>query len=207
MNTVTKGNCYPSMYRKLKIVHRYEYNSCSTIPLDNLKQMKSTPRHDSQKPWQAPPLSKFHASFIFLSSIFLIPLCQHFLVPRSCDYLHNLNIHTHSYLSLHHNTAIMDETEQGPDYVTLISNDGFEFKIQRSSALLSGAITRMLNPKSMSTLSRAFRSRLGFSCGPPTDEMCFQMASWNPKPTPASLITSMASSWKKFVNTSTTMKR
>ncbi|KAF1349055.1 BTB/POZ protein [Delphinella strobiligena] len=41
----------------------------------------------------------------------------------------------------------MDEAEQGPEYVTLVSNDGFEFKIQRSSALLSGAITRMLNPK------------------------------------------------------------
>lgn len=37
-----------------------------------------------------------------------------------------------------------------PDYVTLISNDGFEFKVQRSSACLSGAIKRMLDPTSQS---------------------------------------------------------
>ncbi|KAK8219238.1 elongin C [Zalaria obscura] len=32
------------------------------------------------------------------------------------------------------------------EYVTLISNDGFEFKVQRSSACISGAIKRMLDP-------------------------------------------------------------
>lgn len=44
----------------------------------------------------------------------------------------------------------MNESEQasGPEYVTLVSNDGFEFKIQRSSALLSAAVARMLNPQS-----------------------------------------------------------
>ncbi|KAF2088737.1 putative transcriptional elongation regulator Elc1/Elongin C [Saccharata proteae CBS 121410] len=34
------------------------------------------------------------------------------------------------------------------DYVTLVSSDGFEFKVQRSAALTSGAIRRMLDPTS-----------------------------------------------------------
>ncbi|THY00046.1 POZ domain-containing protein [Aureobasidium pullulans] len=42
----------------------------------------------------------------------------------------------------------MADTEQtsAPDYVTLVSNDGFEFLVQRTSACLSGAIKRMLDP-------------------------------------------------------------
>ncbi|CAD0086233.1 unnamed protein product [Aureobasidium vineae] len=44
----------------------------------------------------------------------------------------------------------MADTEQieAPDYVTLVSNDGFEFVVQRKSACLSGAIKRMLDPNS-----------------------------------------------------------
>jgi hypothetical protein len=44
----------------------------------------------------------------------------------------------------------MADTEQtdAPDYVTLVSNDGFEFLVQRKSACLSGAIKRMLDPNS-----------------------------------------------------------
>ena len=35
-----------------------------------------------------------------------------------------------------------------PDYVTMVSNDGFEFHILRSAAEVSGAIRRMLDPLS-----------------------------------------------------------
>lgn len=53
-----------------------------------------------------------------------------------------------SLLLLLHIT-IMASTEQAlSDYVTLVSNDGFEFKIQRNAAIHSPAISRMLNPKS-----------------------------------------------------------
>jgi hypothetical protein len=34
------------------------------------------------------------------------------------------------------------------DYVTLISNDGFEFIVKRSCAILAGAIKNMLDPNS-----------------------------------------------------------
>jgi hypothetical protein len=64
--------------------------------------------------------------------------------------------------------ATMADTEQidAPDYVTLVSNDGFEFLVQRKSACLSGAIKRMLDPNSefaffspslLSTLTLSFR--------------------------------------------------
>ncbi|KAL2358272.1 putative transcriptional elongation regulator Elc1/Elongin C [Cryomyces antarcticus] len=33
------------------------------------------------------------------------------------------------------------------DYVTLVSNDGFEFVVQRSSACIAEAIKRMLDPR------------------------------------------------------------
>ena len=49
----------------------------------------------------------------------------------------------------------MADTEQtsAPDYVTLVSNDGFEFLVQRTSACLSGAIKRMLDPISVFSFS------------------------------------------------------
>lgn len=34
------------------------------------------------------------------------------------------------------------------DYVTLVSNDGFEFVVRRSAAYVAGALRRMLDPKS-----------------------------------------------------------
>ncbi|KAF2842143.1 putative transcriptional elongation regulator Elc1/Elongin C [Patellaria atrata CBS 101060] len=43
------------------------------------------------------------------------------------------------------------------EYVTLVSNDGFEFKVQRSSAILSGAIKRMLDPNNGFTEARTNR--------------------------------------------------
>jgi hypothetical protein len=38
-------------------------------------------------------------------------------------------------------------------YVTLVSSDGFEFVVLREAACTSGAIKRMLDPKSSSCLS------------------------------------------------------
>lgn len=35
-----------------------------------------------------------------------------------------------------------------PEYVTLISSDGYEFVVLREAACVSGAIRRMLDPKS-----------------------------------------------------------
>ncbi|CAG8981733.1 hypothetical protein HYALB_00013432 [Hymenoscyphus albidus] len=53
----------------------------------------------------------------------------------------------------------MDNTHQGASasaglskYVTLISSDGFEFVVLREAACISGAIKRMLDPKSKSSL-------------------------------------------------------
>ncbi|KAF2227078.1 transcriptional elongation regulator Elc1/Elongin C [Elsinoe ampelina] len=34
------------------------------------------------------------------------------------------------------------------EYVTLVSSDGYEFVVQRSAAVISGAIKRMLDPNS-----------------------------------------------------------
>ncbi|PGH17096.1 hypothetical protein AJ80_04969 [Polytolypa hystricis UAMH7299] len=39
-------------------------------------------------------------------------------------------------------------TPDPPEYVTLVSNDGFEFVIPRSAACVSGTIRRMLDPAS-----------------------------------------------------------
>lgn len=45
-----------------------------------------------------------------------------------------------------------DSTEvsvaEPPKFVKLVSSDGFEFIVQRTSACVSGAIKRMLDPKS-----------------------------------------------------------
>ncbi len=38
--------------------------------------------------------------------------------------------------------------ETAPDWVTLVSSDGFEFIIQREPAIIAGTIRRMLDPKS-----------------------------------------------------------
>ena len=39
--------------------------------------------------------------------------------------------------------------DQGPStYVTLVSSDGFEFVVRRSAANVSGALRRMLDPRS-----------------------------------------------------------
>lgn len=40
--------------------------------------------------------------------------------------------------------------DQQTEYVTLVSSDGFEFKVLRSAACLAGAIKRMLDPTSVS---------------------------------------------------------
>jgi hypothetical protein len=51
----------------------------------------------------------------------------------------------------------------GPElsrYVTLISSDGFEFVVLREAVYVSGAIKRMLDPKSMSPLNPTSKSVL-----------------------------------------------
>jgi elongin-C len=40
------------------------------------------------------------------------------------------------------------------EYVTLVSNDGFEFKVRRDAACISDTIRRMLDPASASFASR-----------------------------------------------------
>ena len=37
--------------------------------------------------------------------------------------------------------------ETAPQWVTLVSSDGFEFIIQREPAMIAGTIRRMLDPK------------------------------------------------------------
>ena len=39
-------------------------------------------------------------------------------------------------------------SEEAHDFVTLVSNDGFEFKVLRSAACISGVMKRMLDPNS-----------------------------------------------------------
>jgi transcription elongation factor B subunit 1 len=39
------------------------------------------------------------------------------------------------------------------EYVTLVSNDGFEFVVKRSCAITAGAIKNMLDPTSMALRS------------------------------------------------------
>jgi transcription elongation factor B subunit 1 len=38
-------------------------------------------------------------------------------------------------------------SEKTSEYVTLVSNDGFEFKLLRSAACIAGTIKRALNPE------------------------------------------------------------
>lgn len=47
------------------------------------------------------------------------------------------------YITSHRIATSMSDAA---DYVTLISSDGFSFVVQRSSACISGAIKRMLDP-------------------------------------------------------------
>lgn len=47
----------------------------------------------------------------------------------------------------------MDPNAEPSEYVTLASNDGFEFVISRTAACISGTIRRMLDPKSLYPLS------------------------------------------------------
>ena len=43
-------------------------------------------------------------------------------------------------------------------YVTLVSNDGYEFVVRRESAYVSGTLKRMLDPKSASCLFSGLES-------------------------------------------------
>jgi hypothetical protein len=68
------------------------------------------------------------------------------------------------------------------EYVTLISSDGYSFIIQRSSACISGAIKRMLDPSCMP-------NPITPTAMYPADT-CLQMVSPNQKATRAALRTS-----------------
>lgn len=53
--------------------------------------------------------------------------------------------------------------QQQTEYVTLVSNDGFEFIVKRSCANIAGAIQRMLDPKSKSPLTHALALSSGIT--------------------------------------------
>lgn len=55
-----------------------------------------------------------------------------------------------------HKHTMAEQTE----YVTLVSNDGYEFKVLRSAACIAGAIKRMLDPTS--NFSEALNNRCTF---------------------------------------------
>jgi hypothetical protein len=80
-------------------------------------------------------------------------------------------------------------------YVTLISSDGYSFIVQRSSACISGAIKRMLDP---SCTSSPFHIAIDDGRNQPQHQQranaqATQMASPNPNPTPAASRTSSES--------------
>jgi len=56
----------------------------------------------------------------------------------------------------------MSSTAQTQEYVTLVSGDGFEFVVPRSTACVSGTIRRMLDPSSK--LSTPLYSFTSFAC-------------------------------------------
>ena len=83
---------------------------------------------------------------------FLARFCHHHL---SVDLLPQTDL---SHFTNHPSTKIATHTTNSfatmsseTDYVTLISSDGFSFIVQRSSACLSPAIKRMLDPACTST--------------------------------------------------------
>lgn len=94
----------------------------------------------------------------------------------------------------------MAGTEQidAPDYVTLVSNDGFEFLVQRKSACLSGAIKRMLDPNS------AFPQP---SIPDPHTDRILQMVLQSQRRTSVSSRTSTVWCSRRCANTSTTTRR
>ncbi|KAG9205845.1 hypothetical protein G6514_006119 [Epicoccum nigrum] len=51
-------------------------------------------------------------------------------------------------------------TENVSEYVTLVSNDGYEFKLLRSAACIAGTIKRALNPES--GFQETTRNRMDF---------------------------------------------
>lgn len=67
-----------------------------------------------------------------------------------CDLLEStfttsIGVHRTNILAKHYKMT------ENSDYVTLVSQDGFSFVVQRSAACLSGAIKRMLDPACTST--------------------------------------------------------
>jgi hypothetical protein len=63
----------------------------------------------------------------------------------------NLNHQTLSTTPYTHITAKMGDNKT-TEYVTLVSNDGYEFKILRSAACIAGTIKRALDPQCSSCL-------------------------------------------------------
>ena len=68
-----------------------------------------------------------------LPPLALYELLEHTFTP-------SVDVHRTNILRKHSKMA------ENSDYVTLISQDGFSFVVQRSAACLSGAIKRMLDP-------------------------------------------------------------
>jgi hypothetical protein len=83
------------------------------------------------------------------------------LILATASFIHSIAPSSFS-INAHPRTvhSTMADTEQidAPDYVTLVSNDGFEFLVQRKSACLSGAIKRMLDPNSTFAFFSPLRS-------------------------------------------------
>ncbi|KAL8846076.1 MAG: hypothetical protein Q9221_008807 [Calogaya cf. arnoldii] len=55
----------------------------------------------------------------------------------------------------------MPSSQQPSEYVTLISNDGFEFVVLREAACIAGTIKRMLDPASNFTEASSGRCQFG----------------------------------------------
>ena len=65
----------------------------------------------------------------------------------STEYMYrSINLKTRSHQE---NTSKHFTMSEESEYVTLISSDGYSFIVQRSSACISGAIKRMLDPSCM----------------------------------------------------------